>query len=578
MEKDKKTKLIFSIVSIISLLIVVVGIAYAYWILSQKNQNLVNTSCVNFDFSGENDITINNVFPLSEEGLDRFLSHATPYHFTITNNCDKLSNITINLESLNINGKKLDDEWVKAILYETDYKNNLFENYSLNNNVLNDENKVLKDSLHAYNLYSFTLREKETRDFNLLLYVDENTPVENESATWKGKITVSSEYKEDPFVNVGTLRTISSSYNNGKYDDNGMWHYKDILTKVVIENTKSVKTAPNGGTVYGPFDESRDSNKSVESYVVCEADDTNCIGYLQGDNGINANLNSSYLFYNFVNITEIEGLENLHTNKVTNMSYMFQNCKKLLNIDIKLLDTYNVTNMNSMFSGCSSITELDFSTFDTRNVTNMSSMFANMTSLQSLDLSTFDTRKVTSMNSMFYNDENMQNLNLENFNTSKVTNMSSIFNRCRKLTTLDLHSFDTSQVTNMYGMFAALDNLQELDLSSFNTIKVTDMNNMFCGAAVKKLIFGPNFNTSKVTNMSYMFYDMKNLQELDLSNFNTNAVTNMDYMFAYTYKLNSITFGTNFVHKTGATTAKMFYGSTVQNRPTGSSWSGVSFS
>ena len=133
--------------------------------------------------------------------------------------------------------------------------------------------------------------------------MDPDTPMveANMNASWKGKITLSTEYQEEDT----TIRQISSS------DTNGMWGYKDKLTKIVIENKKTVKTAEDGGKVYGPFDESADGYGGVQSYVVCDAEETSCIGYLQGTNGIKGNEDSSFLFTSFEKVTNIEGLEHL---------------------------------------------------------------------------------------------------------------------------------------------------------------------------------------------------------------------------------------------------------------------------
>jgi len=51
-------------------------------------------------------------------------------------------------------------------------------------------------------------------------------------------------------------------------------------------------------------------------------------------------------------------------------------------------DTSNVTNMSYMFEGCTGLTNLDLSSFDTSKVTNMGSMFYNMTNLKTIYVST----------------------------------------------------------------------------------------------------------------------------------------------------------------------------------------------
>ena len=102
------------------------------------------------------------------------------------------------------------------------------------------------------------------------------------------------------------------------------------------------------------------------------------------------------------NMTEIEGLENLNTGEVTDMSCMFLGCSALRTIDFGKVDTRNVTDMRSMFSGCYNLTSLNITSFNTAKVTNMSSMFYGCSSLPSIDLRSFDIAKVTNMSSMFY--------------------------------------------------------------------------------------------------------------------------------------------------------------------------------
>ena len=106
---------------------------------------------------------------------------------------------------------------------------------------------------------------------------------------------------------------------------------------------------------------------------------------------------------NLTNVTEIEGLSQLDTSNVTDMSKMFKGMSSITSLDVSGFDTSNVTNMNDMFWGMSSVTSLDVSGFDTSNVTTMIYMFNGLSSVTSLDLSNFDTSKVTTMESMFKN-------------------------------------------------------------------------------------------------------------------------------------------------------------------------------
>ena len=54
-------------------------------------------------------------------------------------------------------------------------------------------------------------------------------------------------------------------------------------------------------------------------------------------------------------LTEIEGIENLNTEKVTNMVSMFSGCFALTSLDLSNFNTERVKDMSSMFSGCSTL-------------------------------------------------------------------------------------------------------------------------------------------------------------------------------------------------------------------------------
>ena len=249
------------------------------------------------------------------------------------------------------------------------------------------------------------------------------------------------------------------------------------------------------------------------------------------DPGVIANQNSSGLFRNLKNLQTIQGLENLDTSRVTDMSFMFIGCENLTSLDLSHWDTSQVTNMSDMFYGCERLTNLDISQFDTSQVTDMFEMFGACDVLTNLDVSHFNTSQVTNMAKMFIGCENLTGLDVSNFDTSQVTSMNGMFNLCIGLTSLDLSNFDTSQVTDMFDMFLYCVSLTNLDLSNFDTSKVTDMHGMFYGCERLTNLDLSNFDTSQVTNMSRMFYNCDVLTNLDVSHFNTAQVTNMYAMF-----------------------------------------------
>ena len=151
----------------------------------------------------------------------------------------------------------------------------------------------------------------------------------------------------------------------------------------------------------------------------------------------NAKPTSCYAWFSQCsNLTEIKGIENLNTQNVTNMSWMFYCCPGLTSLDVSKFDTQNVEDMSDMFSSCTVLKSLNVSNFNTQNVKNMTDMFNNCPGLTSLDVSNFNTQKVEKMNFMFSSCEGLNSLDLSKFDTQNVTNMSYMFGSCSAITTI----------------------------------------------------------------------------------------------------------------------------------------------
>ena len=184
-------------------------------------------------------------------------------------------------------------------------------------------------------------------------------------------------------------------------------------------------------------------------------------------------------FKNFTFLNQIEGIENLNTENVTSMAYMFSSCNKLAELDVTHFNTANVKNMEYMFECCKGLSSLDVTNFNTANVTNMLAMFGR-TSLTSLDVTHFNTANVKDMTSMFYACRGLTSLDVTNFNTANVTSMRDMFCNCDKLTSLDVTNFNTANVTDMGYMFCRCHNLKEIYVSDkFVTDAVTNSYQMF---------------------------------------------------------------------------------------------------
>ena len=279
------------------------------------------------------------------------------------------------------------------------------------------------------------IKKNQTINYKMRLWFANDIPQSEENKVFKAKLNI-----------VGSQNTRMMATN----DTSGtLWKRKqDTVTKIVFQDSINKIEGESES-----WDISSAKNKTVMARLVPNTDDTatNTL-YIQGNGGVIANYDSSYLFRGFSKLTEIENLNLLDTSQATSVYDMFINCINLTNLDVSKFDTSQVTNMGSMFSDCSSLTSLDVSNFDTSQVTTMTWMFAECHSLTNLDLSNFDTSQVTDMSWMFDECQKLTSLDVSNFDTSQVTSMSCMFYKCSSLTSLDVSKFDTSQC-NKYGFY-----------------------------------------------------------------------------------------------------------------------------
>ena len=102
----------------------------------------------------------------------------------------------------------------------------------------------------------------------------------------------------------------------------------------------------------------------------------------------------------------------LNTSNVTNIDFMFQNCRNLQSVDLSSVDTSKVTSMIGLFSQCNSLQSVDLSSFDTSKVINMSAMFFNTLNLESVT-GVLDLTSCINVNDMFLNSK-IKGLHLKN--------------------------------------------------------------------------------------------------------------------------------------------------------------------
>lgn len=201
----------------------------------------------------------------------------------------------------------------------------------------------------------------------------------------------------------------------------------------------------------------------------------------------------------------------------TTCSNWFNGCTNLASIEgIENLNTSNVQNMSGMFAQCSNLETLDLSHFNTEKVTTMTQMFYGCTKLRKLNISSFNTKIVISMNQMFSNCSSLDSLDLSHFNAEGVNyhGLYAMFSGCSSLKFLDVSNFPADRPKmQLDAMFKGCSSLQTLDLSSFNTGLANSFTDMFDGCSALRTIYVSDLFTFKNgVSSSNMFRDCQSLK------------------------------------------------------------------
>ena len=280
-------------------------------------------------------------------------------------------------------------------------------------------------------------------------------------------------------------------------------------------------------------------------------------------------------------LKNIEGLEYLNTNEVTDMSQMFKACYSLPNIDLTHFNTDKVTEMDQMFYACWSLTTLDLSEFNTSSVATMYQMFMSCNSLQTVYVNcNFTTENCNDNDNQmfaqcaklagatecdgtsdigtnranyvdgyltdiayarwsddgktltFYSNHDRQSGDfgvlhsgypswLEDENERYATATHVVFDE----------SFSNARPTSCGYWFISFQSLEGIEgIEHLNTSETTSMEGMFYGCVVKNKMNLSALNTSKVKNMSNMFYNAQ-IPSVSLSGLDCSEVTDMEAMF-----------------------------------------------
>ena len=233
----KKTKIM--ILSVVALVLVTIGITYAYWLVtkSQAGENTISSGCLDITLEGQNDITLSNQFPMSDaDGIK-----LTPYEFTVTNNCSTSVDYQIALEAIGDASTALSDSALKVAL------NDDVRLYSEYNNGTPTQNSAYESRILNYARLSGKGSEGSSVSFELRIWIDEDAPISEMNKTFRSKISVtigqgySNKFEEGTLAYSILSEAGGAGVNNPVYEpSSSSFHLKHCPHSNICLGLKSV--------------------------------------------------------------------------------------------------------------------------------------------------------------------------------------------------------------------------------------------------------------------------------------------------------------------------------------------------
>ena len=233
----------------------------------------------------------------------------------------------------------------------------------------------------------------------------------------------------------------------------------------------------------------------------------------------------SYMFNNCKYFSSAD-FSNWNLNNIISMEAMFQLCKNIQLNNVKSIinngQNGNLLNIRAMFCKCTNLIfepDVDKWFFKLSNDTrlkDMSMLFSGCKNMGSINLNSWKNIKFNNLEDISYMFNRCTKLkvadNLKRFNTSKVKNMCGLFNGCKSLTNLSNFTLNTQSVENTSIMFQGCELLDKIDNGASEAKSLKDVSGMFANcsklSSIKNIIY---YTTDKLENVTALFKNCKAL-------------------------------------------------------------------
>mgnify|MGYP004581653205 FL=1 len=244
----KAYKIILMVISILLIGSIIIGTSYSMWVKTaiQKEQNIVNSSCFDIEFTESSDINLTNAIPISDEaGLKK-----KPYTFTLKNTCNMNSKVTIALDVLSTS--TMSSSAIKTSLT----KGNKSGTPTLLTSLDKKAEVDISGAKEAYILGTDIIGANKSKSYSLYLWMDEAVTVAEASKSFSSKVVIVNTATKEGLPLVEEVADLSATDTT------------NFATDDPDNNIRYIGANPNNYVYFNCSDYSNQSDSTCEKWRI----------------------------------------------------------------------------------------------------------------------------------------------------------------------------------------------------------------------------------------------------------------------------------------------------------------------
>ena len=244
----KAYKIILMVISILLIGSIIIGTSYSMWVKTavQKEQNIVNSSCFDIEFTESSNINLTNAMPISDEaGLKK-----KPYTFTLKNTCNNNSKVSIALDVLSTS--TMSSSAIKTSLT----KGNKSGTPTLLTSLDKKAEVDISGAKEAYILGTDIIEANKSKSYSLYLWMDEAVTVAEASKSFSSKVVI---------VNTATKEKITMALQIADLAETDTTNF---TTDDPDNNIRYIGANPNNYVYFNCSDYSNQSDSTCEKWRI----------------------------------------------------------------------------------------------------------------------------------------------------------------------------------------------------------------------------------------------------------------------------------------------------------------------